>query len=167
MSKINAIHVVLLIAVFILNNQQRKIVNKGKVDRSDIIRNSTSDFEISFLIPILFLLLPIYYLLTHEKVNSEIIEKIIIMITYVFSTRTVQNMLNPNYNNALNVTVPLVTLILLNGIFSNLIGKEYTKHVYVYIMMMSFIQLKSNPNETSTSIMNDIILSHFVFYCNK
>lgn len=167
MSKINAIHVVLLIAVFILNNQQRKIVNKGKVDRSDIIRNSTSDFEISFLIPILFLLLPIYYLLTHEKVNSEIIEKIFIMITYVFSTRTVQNMLNPNYNNALNVTVPLVTLILLNGIFSNLIGKEYTKHVYVYIMMMSFIQLKSNPNETSTSIMNDIILSHFVFYCNK
>ena len=167
MSKINAIHVVLLIAVFIFNNQQRKIVNKGKVDRSDIIRNSTSDFEISFLIPILFLLLPIYYLLTHEKVNSEIIEKIFIMITYVFSTRTVQNMLNPNYNNALNVTVPLVTLILLNGIFSNLIGKEYTKHVYVYIMMMSFIQLKSNPNETSTSIMNDIILSHFVFYCNK
>ena len=167
MSKINAIHVVLLIAVFIFNNQQRKIVNKGKVDRSDIIRNSTSDFEISFLIPILFLLLPIYYLLTHEKVNSEIIEKIIIMITYVFSTRTVQNMLNPNYNNALNVTIPLVTLILLNGIFSNLIGKNYTKHVYVYIMMMSFIHLKSNPNETSTSIMNDIILSHFVFYCNK
>ena len=167
MSKINAIHVVLLIAVFIFNNQQRKIVNKGKVDRSDIIRNSTSDFEISFLIPILFLLLPIYYLLTHEKVNSEIIEKIFIMITYVFSTRTVQNMLNPNYNNALNVTIPLVTLILLNGILSNLIGKEYTKHVYVYIMMMSFIQLKSNPNETSTSIMNDIILSHFVFYCNK
>ena len=101
------------------------------MDRCDIIRNSTSDFEISFLIPILFLLLPIYYLLTHEKVNSEIIEKIIIMITYVFSTRTVQNMLNPNYNNALNVTIPLVTLILLNGIFSNLIGKEYTKHVYM------------------------------------
>ena len=54
MSKINAIHVVLLIAVFIFNNQQRKIVNKGKVDRCDLIRNSTSDFEISFLIPILF-----------------------------------------------------------------------------------------------------------------
>lgn len=167
MSKINAVHVVLLIAVFIFNNQQRKIVNKGKLDRCDLIRNSTNDFEISFLIPILFLLLPIYYLLTHENVNSDIIEKIFIMITYVFSVRTVQNMLNPNYNNPLNVTTPLVTLILLNGIFSNLIGKEYTKHVYVYIIMMSFIQLKSNANETSTSIMNDIILSHFIFYCNK
>ncbi len=167
MSKINAIHIVLLIAIFMFHNQQRKIVKKGTVDRCDLLRNSIGDFELSPFIPLLFLILPIYYLLSHDKVNADVIEKIFIMLTYMFSVRTLQNIINPNYNTAINVTVPLVTLILLNGIYSNIIDKQYTKHVYVYIMILALIRLKSNTTETTTSVLNDIILSHFIFYINK
>jgi len=149
------------------HNQQRKIVKKGTVDRCDLLRNSIGDFELSPFIPLLFLILPIYYLLSHDKVNADVIEKIFIMLTYMFSVRTLQNIINPNYNTAINVTVPLVTLILLNGIYSNIIDKQYTKHVYVYIMILALIRLKSNTTETTTSVLNDIILSHFIFYINK
>ena len=167
MSKINAIHIVLFIVIFVFHNQQRKIVKKGKIDRCDLVRNSIGDVEISPLIPIILLLIPVYYLLSHAKVNSEIIEKIFIMLTYMFSIRTLQNIINPNINGTINVTIPLVTLILLNGIYSDVIDKQYTKHVYVYILILTLIRVQSNLNETTTSVINDVVLSHLIFYCNK
>ena len=164
---INPFHIVLLF-ISVVYKHQKRVTKKGKVDKTDLIRNSLENTaHVSPLFQIVLALVPVYLLLTNENTNGSVIESIFVMLTYVFSVRTFQNIVNPKLNGNINFVIPFVTILLLNSVYNNIIPRHYIQHIYFYLAVMSVITLKTNEQETTTSITNDIILSHIVFYLNK
>lgn len=164
---INPFHIILLLFVFVIYQHQKKITKKGKIDKTDLIRNNLTHFHISPIFQIVLSLIPVYILLTHQNTTSCVLESIFIMLTYVLSIKTLQNIINPRLNGNINFNISFVSIILLNSIYNNIIQKEYTKHVYFYLLVLLVVSLKNNEDETTTSITNDIILSHIIFFLNK
>lgn len=165
---INPFHIVLLLFISVVYKHQKRVTKKGKVDKTDLIRNSLENTaHVSPLFQIVLALVPVYLLLTNENTNGSVIESIFVMLTYVFSVRTFQNIVNPKLNGNINFVIPFVTILLLNSVYNNIIPRHYIRHIYFYLAIMSVVTLKTNEQETTTSITNDIILSHIVFYLNK
>ena len=145
--------------------------NKHKsVDRDsqpDLIKEYLGDGDVSPLIPVIMTILVIYVLLSSDKTTGCTLESIFIMFVCTLVVKTFQNIANPKSNGKIAYRLPLTCIVLLTSYSSGIIPKSYLKHVYMYIVASAAVELKTNSDINTTTIVNDIILSHVMFYLNK
>lgn len=158
MLKLNVIHIILFFIVIVFS---RKPNSNNKANTFDLIRESfdvfdSKHFKHNWLLYALTLL-PIYFYI--HKPN--IAEHVCVVYVYVLCIRTLQNIINTS-NTPVNYFLPFFILSILNLIQHKTINSIY--NAYIVMLIYCIYTLYNREKETTTSISNDVILSHLLFF---
>jgi hypothetical protein len=145
-------------------------VSKKNVDNKDVIKESVPNQVKginSKLLMSVFIGIPIYLLVTNA--SYEQIENIFPMITIVLFIRALQRFIMPQNINNIEYSVPVLSILLLQLIYTNTISKQYLGYMYFTLIVYSLLYLKTSdkPHVNSKRIMDDVLLSHLIFFVFK
>jgi hypothetical protein len=165
MFRLQFVHIVIVLFVYVTN---RLSTNKGTATHNkDLIRESfkrhLNDYFQNKWLLLVLTLLPIYWLLGKPSVA----EHVCVLYVYQLLLRTVHKTINPS-NQPPDFHTPFFMLSLLVALQNNLLNRSYLLHSYLSVLMYSFVNLYNKPHTTTTtSISNEIMLSHLLFFVFK
>ena len=157
MLKLNVIHIILFFTIVIFSRKKRD----QKTNISDLIRESFDIFKYDKLKNswVLFGLtfLPIYFYIR----KPNLAEHICVVYLYVLCIRALQNVINTS-NTPINYYLPFFIISILTMIQHKLIDSVY--NAYTTILLYCIYTLYNKEKETTTTISNDVFLSHLLFF---
>jgi hypothetical protein len=169
MRTVATFHVLLLIVVYIIDRKHRRSFLSGNkalatTNNDDAVRDTTN-FEVHSLLPYALLAVPLYMIMTN---NAALAEHVLVMYTWYTSVRSVQIVLNKNSRPPIEYTGPLMVMSMLLLMYNNYIPITQVSLAYAYMLLYAFVVLMVYPKKTtSSSIIDDFILSHLMFYIFK
>jgi len=142
---------------------------KSKPNVSDDLRDTIVEhykkIDVHPIIPLVLIGIPLYMLVTH---NTSLLEHTLVMYLLFMLVRSVQIILNKENRLLIEYTNPLVTLTILMLVYNDVIPKHHTGSAYLYILAYNAVALLAYPKKTSSSsLIDDVILSHLIFYILK
>lgn len=164
MRNVTTFHVLLMIIVYIIDRKHRRSFVSGKTPADDAVRDATN-FEIHSLVPYALLAVPLYMIMSN---NAALAEHVLVMYTWYMSVRSLQIVMNKNTRPPIEYTGPLMVMSMLLLMYNNYIPMTQVSLAYAYMMLYSLVVLMAYPQKTtSSSIIDDFILSHLMFYIFK
>lgn len=165
MRNVTTFHVLLMIIVYIIDRKHRHSIVPGKTPADDAVRDATNLFEIHSLVPYALLAVPLYMIMSN---NAALAEHVLVMYTWYMSIRSLQIVMNKNTRPPIEYTGPLMVMSMLLLMYNKYIPMTQVSLAYAYMMLYSLVVLMAYPKKTtSSSIIDDFILSHLMFYIFK
>lgn len=111
---------------------------------------------------IILLILPFIFILFKSN-NINPLKHIIILYTYIQCINSIKNTLSKNVSNS---TYPLILTFYLIIVYWKLIDNNKLIYLYGYITLFVIFQISRRYIELH-QIINDYLISHFIFYITK
>ena len=170
MFQLSFFHIVLFFVVHMVRrkkNQVKKASSTRGDTTKDLIRSAFEDtvgfkqfLQEQAWFHLLLTILPVYFYMQ----QPSIAEHICVLYIYHLCIRTAQNKINPQ-NTPVDFHLPFFVLSLLVSVQHNQIGRQHVPHTYLAMLMYAMVHMYAKPNITTTSsIVNDVILSHLLFF---
>lgn len=166
MRNVTTLNVLLMIIVYIIDRKHRRSLVSGKTPaaQEDAVRAATN-FEIHPMVPYALLAVPLYMIMSN---NAALAEHVLVMYTWYMSVRSLQIVMNKNTRPPIEYTGPLMVMSMLLLMYNNYIPLTQVSLAYAYMMLYALVALMAYPTKTtSSSIIDDFILSHLMFYIFK
>ena len=165
MRNVTTFHVLLLIMVYVIH---RKHLNNtsAAIQQPDAVRNATPMHDdIHPMLPYLMLAVPLYMMITN---NAALLEHVLVMYTGFLAIRSTQIVLNKETRPTIEFTTPLMVLSMLMLMYKGFVPRTQISLAYLFMGAHAFVTLFAFPTKTtSSSVMDDFILSHLMFYTFK
>lgn len=161
MFRLQFIHIVIVLFVYIVNHLTHKTTAKHSKDliRESFKRHVSGHFQSKWLL-LISTMLPVYWLMDRPCIA----EHVCVLYVYQILIRTVHKVINPS-NQPTDFHTPFFMLSLLVALQNNLINRSYVSHTYLSVLVYSLFNLYNKPQTTTTtSISNEILLSHLLFF---
>ena len=100
----------------------------------------------------------------------KLFEHALILAVYFVAVRTFQRLNNPTASPGYtpNWSTHVTTSLLLLYVQSGIVSRDNLRFVYAWILMQTFAVVFANPvAHTGSSVLDDVVLSHLIFYVNK
>ena len=160
MLRLSLVHLVILCIVYVVNRGKS---NSNKVNQKDLLRESYGNQIGGYLknnwVLLLLTISPMYFFM-HKP---DIAEHICVIYVYHLLIRTIQNIINPT-NTLIDYHTPLFIVSLLVSLQYKYIDHKYIFYTYSSVFLHYIINMHNNPQNTTTSISNDLALTHLLFY---
>ena len=164
------VHLIVTILIYIVDRKHRRKHSKAPAKPvQDAVRDTLLEhykkISVHPVIPLLLLSIPIYMMITN---NAQLFEQTLVMYIMFLLVRTIQIILNKNDRMLIEYTNPIVTLVLLMLTYNKIIPVNNMGMVYLYVMLYNTVVLMAQPHKTSSSsLLDDTLLSHLIFYILK
>lgn len=168
MRSVTTLHLLLLIFVHLVHRKHRK--HTGSEIKPDAVRDAINEhtgnnLTIHPLVPYLLVLIPVYMMITN---NARLVEHVFVMFAWFATIRSLQIVLNRETRPMTEYTAPIVVMSMLSLIFNNYIPMTQLSVAYLFMAAYAAVALMAYPTKTtSSSIGDDFILSHLMFYILK
>ena len=168
MQKFNSLHIVILICWFLISKRNKTETEPVK----DLVRDT---FYLPYFektngwILWILTLCPIYFFFSNDDIQQQlpsIFEHMIVVYITILCISTIKLFANPS-TQIIDYQYPLLVLIMLNLLFNNIISRNQTILVYVYIIVFKYVQMMSNKKYTTSAAIDDLILTHLLFFLMK
>lgn len=170
MRNVTTFHVLLFIIVYIIDRKHRRAYNtstKSSPPVSDAVRDTIASTKVDVhpLVPYALLAVPLYMIMSN---NAALVEHVSVMYVWYMLTRSLQIVVNKNIRSPVEYTGPLMVMSMLLLIYNNYIPSSQVSLAYAYMMLYAIVVLMAFPRKTtSSSVIDDFILSHLIFYIFK
>lgn len=162
MRNVSTFHVILLILVYVIH---RKHLIQKTIVQPDAIRNAAPTQHVHPMLPLLMLAVPLYMIMTND---AALLEHVLVMFTGFLAIRSTQIVLNKETRPPIEYTTPFVVLSMLVLMYKGLIPRTQISLAYLFMAAHAAVTLFVYPTKTtSSSVMDDFILSHLMFYIFK
>lgn len=172
MTVLTSFHLIMAIFVYVVQRKHSRSTHlKTNVFKSDSVREVLKSFVSKpphVLWVTLATLVPLYVMATSSQITNVHWEKIGLMGLMLAIVRSVQIIINKEHRSRMEYTTPLVTITLLMAVYHNVIPGTQRNLIYPFIMAHALLVLSTFPTRTTTStIVDDVVLSHLMFYLFK
>lgn len=163
MRELNAIILLLAFFVYVINRRHRK---RSHEPRADTLRSTLNQIKISTYVPYILALLPLY--IGYDNIEfPKIFEHGVVLYIIFLAVRTMQIVNNPKTRPPIVFTSPATTVMMLLYVYNGIISAPQVRNAYLYVIAQAVSVLITNPYVTTSSIIDDIVLAHFLFYIFK
>lgn len=168
MRNINALVVLLALFVYVVFRKRTRAPNVAKKELPDTARSALDEFgkrEWPSYLPYLFALAPVYLGYSHENFPKIFEHGLVLYILFLF-VRSVQLVNNPETRHAPEYTLPATTLWAVLYVYYGLIKEP--KHAYLYLCAhAATVWSMYRQKTTLSSLLDDVVLAHLIFYVFK
>ena len=167
MRNVTTFHLLLFIMVYIIDRKHRRMYDRSKPPVDDAVRDTvlSTKVDIHPLVPYALLAIPLYMIMTN---NAVLVEHVSVMYAWYMLVRSVQIVVNKDTRPPAEYTGPLMVMSVLLLVYNNYIPSSQVSLAYAYMMLYAIVVLMAFPNKTtSSSVIDDFILSHLIFYTFK
>lgn len=169
MTILSTFHLIMAILVYVVQRKHSRTLSNAVVNK-DSIREVLSSFVTNPHPAWVYLatLIPLYVIATSSQITNTHWEKLVLMGLMIAIVRSVQVVINKDQRFQMEYTTLLVTITLLMAAYHNVIPNTQRHLIYPYIVAHGLLVLSAYPKRTITStIIDDVALSHLVFYLFK
>ena len=175
MADISTFHLLMVVLVYIVHRKHARCAT-NEVRLPDTMRDmltkvlssingmgdALSIFRLSVIWPYVGALLCLYY------VGGTHLERIARMCLMFALVRTVQIVLNHTQRVPTEYTMSLVSFTLLMSVYHQITPASQRHLIYICMCIHAIVVLLANPFHTTTSsLIDDVSLSHLIFYLMK
>lgn len=165
MRNVTTFHMLLLIIVYVIDRKHRYKTKETLQAQPDAVRDAIPTKGVHPLLPYMLVAVPLYMLMTN---NAALLEHVLVMYVGYLSVRSVQIVLNKETRPPIEYTAPFMVMSMLMLMYKGMIPRTQLSLAYMYMAAYSVVALLAFPKKTtSSSVMDDFILSHLMFYTFK
>lgn len=162
MRNVSTFHILALILVYVIHRKHR---NQKTIVQPDAIRNTAPNQDVHHMLPLLMLAVPLYMIMTND---AALLEHVLVMLTGFLAIRSTQIVLNKETRPPIEYTTPFVVLSMLVLMYKGMIPRTQISLAYLFMAAHAVVTLFVYPTKTtSSSVVDDFILSHLMFYTFK
>jgi hypothetical protein len=163
MRELNAVVLLLAFFVYIVHRSNR---NAKKEPRPDTLRDSLKNVNIPPYLPYAMALVPLYLGYSHNEF-PKIFEHGVVLYVLYLAVRTMQFVNNKKTQPPIEYTSPGLTIMLLLYVYHGIIERPHLHMVYMYLIGQAVSVLILKDYVTASSMVDDTVLAHFLFYLFK
>jgi hypothetical protein len=163
MKELNAFVLLLAFFVYIVHRSNRK---SPKEPKSDTLRESLQQIQLPGYAPYAMALVPLYLGYNHEQF-PKIFEHGLVLYILFLAVRTMQLVNNRKSQRPIEFTSPVTTIMALLYVYHGIVERKHIRSAYLYVVAQALSVLILNPHVTASSLVDDSVLAHFLFYLFK
>jgi hypothetical protein len=163
MRELNAIVLLLAFFVYVVHRRHRK---RSHEPRADTLRDTLSQIKIPPYLPYALAIAPLYLGYDHIEF-PKIFEHGMVLYILFLAVRTLQLVNNPKSRPPTDFTSPATVVMMLLYVYHGIIGAPHVRSAYLYMIAQAATVLIVNPYVTTSSLIDDAVLAHFLFYIFK
>ena len=167
MRNVTTFHVLLFIIVYVIDRKHRRTHDRSKPPVEDAVRDTVASTKVDIhpLVPYALLAVPLYMIMSN---NAALLEHVSVMYAWYMLVRSLQIVVNKNSRPPVEYTGPLMVMSVLLLVYNNYVPPSQVSLAYAYMMLYAVVVLMAFPTKTtSSSVIDDFILSHLIFYTFK